>query len=157
MVQCLLVFREGRPFSRFLVEKVDTHETLAGIVPKAEKLVRGPFVDPPSGCHFGAQNAPISKTSQKKSIQKQFRATNPQKTRKTEENGTLRSLKSILSLKRRSHFRKLQGVRFRLHFGSILESFWEPSLLLYSFLVALVAETGSKKSTKKKYVPKSCS
>ena len=59
--QCLLVFREGRPFSSFLVEKVDTHETLAGIVPKAEKLVRGPFVDPPSGCHFGAQNAPISK------------------------------------------------------------------------------------------------
>ena len=59
--QCLLVFREGRPFSNFLVEKVDTHETLAGIVPKAEKLVRGPFVDPPFWGHFGAQNAPIAK------------------------------------------------------------------------------------------------
>ena len=29
---CLLVFREGQPFSSFLVEEVDTHETLAGMV-----------------------------------------------------------------------------------------------------------------------------
>ena len=79
--QCLLGFREGRPFSSFLVEKVDTHETLAGIVPKAEKLVRGPFVDPPSGCHFGAQNAPISKKV-KKVYPKTVPGHEPQKNKK---------------------------------------------------------------------------
>ena len=35
--------------------------------------------------------------------------------------------------------------RFGSILGSILESFWEPSSPLYSFLVALVAKTGSQK------------
>ena len=34
--------------------------------------------------------------------------------------------------------------------GSILESFWEPSSLLYSFLGALAAETGSQQRVKKR-------
>ena len=34
-------------------------------------------------------------------------------------------------------------------FGSVLESFWEPSAPLYSFLVARVTKTGSQREGKK--------
>ena len=49
--QCLPVFREGRPFSSFLVEKVDTHETLAGMVQSHFMQARGPLLWGP-GTHF---------------------------------------------------------------------------------------------------------
>ena len=39
---------------------------------------------------------------------------------------------------------------FDAHFDFILEQFWKPSSLLYSFLGARVAETGSKKQQLKK-------
>ena len=53
--QCLLVFREGRPFSSFLVEKVDTHETLAGIV----HVYKSDAKVTPLGRQVGSQNPPI--------------------------------------------------------------------------------------------------
>ena len=42
-------------------------------------------------------------------------------------------------------FRKGRPLSLWLHFGLHLESFWGPSSLLYSFLVAQVAKTGSQK------------
>ena len=50
---------------------------------------------------------------------------------------------------RRRMFRECRALsrrlHFGLHFGAILESFWGPSSLLYSFLVARVAKTALKK------------
>ncbi len=42
-------------------------------------------------------------------------------------------------------FVRVGRCRFGSILGSILESFWEPSSLLYSFLVARVAKTGAQK------------
>ncbi len=47
-------------------------------------------------------------------------------------------------------FVRVGRCRFGSILGSILESFWEPSSLLYSFLVARVAKTGSQKRGNKK-------
>ncbi len=45
-------------------------------------------------------------------------------------------------------FVRVGRCRFGSILGSMLESFWEPSSLLYSFLVARVAKTGSQKRGK---------
>ena len=47
-------------------------------------------------------------------------------------------------------FVRVGRCRFGSILGSILESFWGPSSLLYSFLVAGVAETGPPKMMHKK-------
>ena len=61
------------------------------------------------------------------------------------QNGTSIRGANIGSAHASACFVRVHRCRLGSILGSILESFWEPSLLLYSFLVALVAETGSKK------------
>ena len=76
--QCLLVFREGRPFSSFFVEKVDTHGTLAGIVQMADYTI----IPSPIGVPFWSPKRSNFEKSQKTVYPKTVPGHEPKKNEK---------------------------------------------------------------------------
>ena len=138
------MFREGRPFFNFLVKKVDLHETLAGMVQSHSRTVRGPLFGGPGGSLLG----PFFQKYQICVFMLILRHLFSMLIFWS-ENGASKGGVDMQSDHACACFVRVGRGRLGSILGSILESFWEPSSLLYSSVGALVAETGSQKQSPK--------